>query len=571
LPRLLLFSVVDSTEMPAADEYEWGGPIGKPGSSTALPLSSAIGAGRDVGETGEGLAEALANTMERLQGSFPYLSGTASAAPAPTVPPPSPPTLNAGPVTDASASIMPPSTMHEMGAPPIPEVGPVVLPPPPDVAPPAGAPPVGAPPLPNPGTVPQLVFMGQNMEQQLDGANVVVVEDCTKRRGKNPRWTPDEEANLRQLLQELGNSWAPIAERLGTGRTAAGVEQHWQVLTGRRKRKRAQTDANGMPIMISTSGADGELVTMPPTNSAGQVVLLGSQGLVGPSPKRRKAKGPRDPNKPKRPPSAFLLYSETRRLAVQDLHPELRGRHIQEKIGEEWRAMPSEVKAEWTHKYDELRAKYDVALRKYQAENPVPVQMPQGMVSGLDSLQPGPAVGNPQAMANTQAMSAALQMYQAGALVQGLHPSLGSLLPGALSGAAAIPSMSSIPPGYGVAPDANGRPCLVPVSIPADGVGILPMPIPGLHGTMQHHLAASIPDAAVTIPSTAPLPITAPLPSTAPLLEGLGESDSMKLPPGLMKQDLFQKVVEPPRSALSLSQSVPPVEMAMPGEVFQKV
>ena len=47
-----------------------------------------------------------------------------------------------------------------------------------------------------------------------------------------PRWTSDEEARLRTLAGELEgrDKWAVIAERLGTGRTANGVEVKWYKL-----------------------------------------------------------------------------------------------------------------------------------------------------------------------------------------------------------------------------------------------------------------------------------------------------------------------------------------------------
>ena len=56
--------------------------------------------------------------------------------------------------------------------------------------------------------------------------------------GKVLRWTNEEETALRKLVAELGSSgqWTTIATRLGTNRTGAGVDQHWQLMTGRRKR-----------------------------------------------------------------------------------------------------------------------------------------------------------------------------------------------------------------------------------------------------------------------------------------------------------------------------------------------
>ena len=49
------------------------------------------------------------------------------------------------------------------------------------------------------------------------------------------RWSSAEESSLKELVSELGEkSWATVAERMGTGRSKAGVEQHWQIMTGKR-------------------------------------------------------------------------------------------------------------------------------------------------------------------------------------------------------------------------------------------------------------------------------------------------------------------------------------------------
>ena len=51
---------------------------------------------------------------------------------------------------------------------------------------------------------------------------------------KRRRWTPDEEADLRTLVEELGaqGAWPAVAQRLGTGRSAAAVELHERVRLG---------------------------------------------------------------------------------------------------------------------------------------------------------------------------------------------------------------------------------------------------------------------------------------------------------------------------------------------------
>jgi hypothetical protein len=61
--------------------------------------------------------------------------------------------------------------------------------------------------------------------------------------GKILRWTPEEEAKLKEAVEEKGvrGQWQAIAEELGTGRTPAGVDQHWQIMSGRRKRYAQQS------------------------------------------------------------------------------------------------------------------------------------------------------------------------------------------------------------------------------------------------------------------------------------------------------------------------------------------
>ena len=56
----------------------------------------------------------------------------------------------------------------------------------------------------------------------------LVLQTMTK---QPPRWTHEEETSLRTFVGELGNdAWATIAARLGTGRTANGVEVKWRKL-----------------------------------------------------------------------------------------------------------------------------------------------------------------------------------------------------------------------------------------------------------------------------------------------------------------------------------------------------
>ena len=62
-----------------------------------------------------------------------------------------------------------------------------------------------------------------------------------KRTASVGRWTDKEEKLLREAVAALGTrNWAGVAEWLVTGRSAAGVQQHWEIMQGKRKRDGAK-------------------------------------------------------------------------------------------------------------------------------------------------------------------------------------------------------------------------------------------------------------------------------------------------------------------------------------------
>ena len=73
--------------------------------------------------------------------------------------------------------------------------------------------------------------LAQQAAQSMEDGDELKRSRATKTRAVAHRWTPQEEAQLSALVEELGprGKWGQIAEKLASGRTSSGVEQHWQV------------------------------------------------------------------------------------------------------------------------------------------------------------------------------------------------------------------------------------------------------------------------------------------------------------------------------------------------------
>ncbi|KAG9040138.1 hypothetical protein FRB95_000067 [Tulasnella sp. JGI-2019a] len=83
--------------------------------------------------------------------------------------------------------------------------------------------------------------------------------------------------------------------------------------------------------------------------------------------KEKKPKVKRDPNMPKKPPSAYLLYQNEMRGALKQKHPELDNTALLQMISKEWSTMPDDKKAKYQAVVDEQKATYDVEMKEYNS------------------------------------------------------------------------------------------------------------------------------------------------------------------------------------------------------------
>ena len=72
-------------------------------------------------------------------------------------------------------------------------------------------------------------------------------------------------------------------------------------------------------------------------------------------------------NQPKRPQTAFFIFSRAHRNEARQLHPELTLPEISSTLGEKWRSMSKKEQEPYVVEADKLRKKYEIAKQKYDA------------------------------------------------------------------------------------------------------------------------------------------------------------------------------------------------------------
>lgn len=75
--------------------------------------------------------------------------------------------------------------------------------------------------------------------------------------------------------------------------------------------------------------------------------------------------GKKDPDAPKRPPTAFFLYAQTRRTAIKQAHKDATVTDIAKKLGEEWRSLSNAKKDKFYKQAEKEKEKYLVKKAKY--------------------------------------------------------------------------------------------------------------------------------------------------------------------------------------------------------------
>ncbi|XP_016890379.1 high mobility group protein B2a isoform X1 [Cynoglossus semilaevis] len=83
----------------------------------------------------------------------------------------------------------------------------------------------------------------------------------------------------------------------------------------------------------------------------------------------KKGKKKKDPNAPKRPPSAFFVFCSDHRPRIKEEHPGISIGEIAKKLGELWSTQSSKDKAPYEAKAAKLKEKYEKEVAAYRAKS----------------------------------------------------------------------------------------------------------------------------------------------------------------------------------------------------------
>ena len=83
--------------------------------------------------------------------------------------------------------------------------------------------------------------------------------------------------------------------------------------------------------------------------------------------KATKAVSHKDPNAPKRPLNAYMLYSAEQRAHMKQDNPDMSHKDIMRALGEDWKGLSEADKEKYVKMQNEQKAKYEIAMKNYNA------------------------------------------------------------------------------------------------------------------------------------------------------------------------------------------------------------
>ncbi|THX01087.1 hypothetical protein D6D13_09113 [Aureobasidium pullulans] len=182
-----------------------------------------------------------------------------------------------------------------------------------------------------------------------------------------------EFVRTRDARQQLVTSWITLQNALKNA-TSAYIDHSNAVLGG-------NVDLDPSQMDLGAFIQSGELVT------------VGGGPPAAPEKKQRKKAEPRDPNQPKRPLTAYLLWlGENREKIHTELGPEQKRGEISSEGTKRWHQLPEEVKQKYKDAYQASREVYNRELADFKANGaPVAAESPEADDDDAETDEPAAA------------------------------------------------------------------------------------------------------------------------------------------------------------------------------------
>ncbi|KAJ2499579.1 High mobility group box 1 [Coemansia sp. RSA 1972] len=133
---------------------------------------------------------------------------------------------------------------------------------------------------------------------------------------------------------------------------------------------------------MRSSQSDAHVEHQPKEPALNGVITRDDARVVGP--KTGVTHRVRDPNRPKRPPTAYILFSLDRRAGIAARNEGMRSQDVAVEIGKEWRKMSKEERQEYQIEADVRREKFFADIAAYEGKK----ALANGGVESDDEYQP---------------------------------------------------------------------------------------------------------------------------------------------------------------------------------------
>jgi len=126
----------------------------------------------------------------------------------------------------------------------------------------------------------------------------------------------------------------------------------------------AVVDNTGQVLNYSTN-ASGQTIVRQVGGQVQQVAQIQQQKVVAASPKVNQ-KPAKDPNAPKKPLSAYFLFSQEERLKVKAENPDYSITEVAKELGKRWATLNPDIKNSYEQRYQDARRVYEQELNNYK-------------------------------------------------------------------------------------------------------------------------------------------------------------------------------------------------------------